>query len=158
MPRDFSGMAAFGVDGVDDTGTKWEASLSADSGYQPHIDVSFVDGYSVPMTCACGNEVVSGCNIELWDLAACPEPPKAGRICPNTASEMGPPLEFFSPCAGSAYTFAKDDRAESGCPGMTEITCCLGTNCQPGRRQQTHYVVARGPAANASSLDIAKLV
>jgi len=33
------------------------------------IDISYVDGYSVPITCSSGGITVTGCNIELFKLA-----------------------------------------------------------------------------------------
>ena len=32
----------------------------------PDIDVSYVDGYSVPITCASGDIAIPGCNVELF--------------------------------------------------------------------------------------------
>ena len=33
----------------------------------PDVDVSYVDGYSVPITCSSQGVVVSGCNIPLFN-------------------------------------------------------------------------------------------
>ena len=65
------------------------------------IDVSYVDGYSVPITCGTEKEVLTGCNIDLW---------KTGTVCGNTEGDNavcrnptvdtpnGPATDFFLPC------------------------------------------------------------
>ncbi|KAI4261962.1 MAG: hypothetical protein L6R42_002848 [Xanthoria sp. 1 TBL-2021] len=123
------------------------------------IDVSYVDGYSVPITCSAGGKVLSGCNIELMDRG-CNAPDHVSAwgsdgkpaLCSNgmRGSNWGPPSSFFAPCAGAAYTFPKDDMANVGMISETQISCCIGTSCDPSPRQ--HKRDLSSTKANAPSL------
>ncbi|KAL8659902.1 MAG: hypothetical protein Q9226_000196 [Calogaya cf. arnoldii] len=123
------------------------------------IDISYVDGYSVPITCSAGGKVVSGCNIELW-VRECIASDSVGEwgpdgkpaLCRNGARESnrGPPSSFFSPCAGAAYTFPFDDMATLAMIRETQISCCIGTSCDPSPRQ--HKRDLSNVKANAPSL------
>jgi hypothetical protein len=95
------------------------------------IDVSYVDGYSVPITCSVNDKAVTGCNIELFDQGIECDTPLDNGACPNSARnhDNGPPAAFFSACQGSAYTFPKDDTATNGGITGLEISCCIGTSC-----------------------------
>jgi hypothetical protein len=64
----------------------------------PDIDVSYVDGYTVPITCSSQGIAVTGYNIELFDLATCDDPVD-GPVCLNPAQNIpyGPPPCFFCP-------------------------------------------------------------
>ena len=94
------------------------------------VDVSYVDGYSVPITCSVDDRVVTGCNIELFDHGTCDTPLDSGA-CPNSArfKNTGPAAPFFAPCQGSAYTYPQDDTATDGGVTGYEISCCIGTSC-----------------------------
>ena len=96
-----------------------------------YADVSYVTGYSVPITCSCGGQVVTGCNTELFsDGISCPERQgtSASPVCINTSPTAGPPQAFFAPCRGAAYTFPKDDGAVGTC-NTSFISCCVGSSC-----------------------------
>lgn len=104
---------------------------------EPYIDVSYVDGYSVPITCSCNGIPVTGCNVDLFNQPGitCDDEVE-GNICLNTirdSSPAGPPAPFFAACAGAAYTFPDDDKAVQRCPGS--ISCCIGTSCKAPSRQ-----------------------
>lgn len=94
------------------------------------VDVSYVDGYSVPITCSVDDRAVTGCNIELFDHGVCDTPLDSGA-CPNSArfKNTGPAAPFFAPCQGSAYTYPQDDTATDGGVTGYEISCCIGTSC-----------------------------
>ncbi|KAL8926078.1 MAG: hypothetical protein Q9172_001957 [Xanthocarpia lactea] len=108
------------------------------------IDVSYVDGYFVPITCSAGGKVLSGCNIELMDRG-CNAPDHVSErgsdgkptVCSNgmRGSDWGPASEFFAPCAGAAYTFPKDDGATVAMIAETQISCCIGTSCDASPKQ-----------------------
>ena len=110
----------------------------------PDIDVSYVDGYSVPMTCSAGGVVQTGCNIELFDqninCHASGSPANDGILCTNDAvNELtcvgvncAPP--FFKACAGAAYTYPKDDGANRGNVAAS-VSCCVGASCPAPDRQ-----------------------
>lgn len=98
------------------------------------IDVSYVDGYSVPITCSCDGVPVTGCNIDLFDQSGISCPDKLeGPICRNPSSPTGPSTPFFAACSGAAYTFPDDDGAVRSCNGV--ISCCIGTSCEAPSRQ-----------------------
>ena len=96
------------------------------------VDVSYVDGFSVPITCSNDKEVLTGCNIDLWKTGTCPSTEGDGTIChnPSTVSPDGPAPEFFKPCQGAAYTFANDNVANIGNTNAKVVTCCIGTEAQ----------------------------
>jgi hypothetical protein len=106
-----------------------------EASYEPQgpraVDVSYVDGYSVPITCSVDGKAVTGCNIELFDQGLQCDTALDHGACPNSARprDNGPPPAFFEACQGSAYTFPKDDVATFyGVTGL-EISCCIGTAC-----------------------------
>ena len=104
------------------------------------IDVSYVDGYSVPITCSNQKEVLTGCNIDLWKTGSCPNAAGDNSICHNPAasSPNGPATPFFLPCQGAAYTFPNDNIANSGNTQSELVTCCIGTEeqgCKGPERQ-----------------------
>lgn len=109
-------------------GSKIEGSFTG----PPDVDVSYVDGYSVPITCSSQGTPITGCNHDLFKENTCEH--LDGPVCINTAGVWGPPTCFFAPCAGSAYTFPKDDGANvSNLENL--ISCCIGTLCEAPKRQ-----------------------
>lgn len=106
------------------------------SGALVDVDVSYVDGFSLPVTCSCGGKVVTGCNRHLRDLNTCPDDNGRGS-CRNPNRNGGTrPSKFFAPCRGAAYTFPSDHGANSNgeCTGGV-IDCCVGEMC-PGNPSQ----------------------
>lgn len=104
------------------------------------IDVSYVDGYSVPITCSNNDQAVTGCNLDLWKQGnTCPSPIDNGAACHNTAGDYGPPIQFFKACEGAAYTYPKDDTATNGSVDGKSITCCIGTSCPKPAKQGSSY-------------------
>ena len=161
VPSGWAGRISIGKDLHSDN-SKIEGSY-----YGPgkgDIDVSYVDGYSVPITCSIGGETVTGCNIELFDQE-CAYPDTLvsnGNVCQNSqrTSDWGPASPFFAPCAGAAYTFPKDDQANIGEQPGTLMQCCLGKDCTAPKKQKAqkrqqslHQVLhPRHPIANSPSL------
>lgn len=105
------------------------------------IDVSYVDGYSVPVTCSAHGVPVSGCNIDLWDHSGkCENLVGDKDVCLNPMQDVadGPSVPWFLPCQGAAYTFPNDNIANNGDTGNATITCCIGTEkdgCKAPDRQ-----------------------
>ena len=66
FPSNWAGRITIGKN-YDPAGTKIEASLSSPN-YLPDVDISLVDGYSVPISCSCSGVAVSGCNIGMLSL------------------------------------------------------------------------------------------
>ena len=94
------------------------------------IDVSYVDGYSVPITCSAGNTPVTGCNINLWDVSGpCANEVGDHDVCLNPMQGVanGPAIPWFLPCQGAAYTFPNDNIANDGDTGTPNVSCCIGT-------------------------------
>lgn len=60
FPSDWAGRITIGQN-YDPKGSKIEASFSGPN-YVPDVDVSYVDGYSVPISCECEGVAVTGCN------------------------------------------------------------------------------------------------
>ncbi len=63
FPSNWAGRITIGKN-YDPQGSKIEASLSPPN-YVPDVDVSYVDGYSVPISCSCSGVAVAGCNIRM---------------------------------------------------------------------------------------------
>ena len=59
-PSDWAGRITIGKN-YDPRGSKIEASFVPPD-YVPDVDISYVDGYSVPITCSCSGLPVTGCN------------------------------------------------------------------------------------------------
>ena len=63
FPSNWAGRITIGKN-YDAQGSKIEASLSPPN-YVPDVDISYVDGYSVPISCSCSGVTVAGCNIRM---------------------------------------------------------------------------------------------
>ncbi|MCJ1439414.1 hypothetical protein MMC27_008808 [Xylographa pallens] len=117
-----------------DQGSKIEGSTTGAN----DVDVSYVDGYTVPITCSSLGVPVTGCNIELFhqNIACDGTLLDGGSTCQNPRQGVpyGPASPFFSVCAGAAYTYPKDDDANNGHVDTT-VTCCIGTSCRAPARQ-----------------------
>ncbi|KAH8653618.1 hypothetical protein BX600DRAFT_501185 [Xylariales sp. PMI_506] len=103
------------------------------------IDVSYVDGFSDPITCLCAGFVVAGCNLDLWSLNPCPNRTNIACINPLRAdTNATAAVPFFAPCQGAAYTFPHDDGANSWAQCQNgHIMCCVGERCPPNPKQQS---------------------
>jgi len=115
-------------------GSKIEGSFTG----PPDIDVSYVDGYSVPITCSSEGTAVSGCNIDLFKQPGITCNNQVdGPVCLNSAQNIadGPAPPFFTACAGAAYTYPHDDKANVSNLNSTLVSCCIGTSCQAPSRQ-----------------------
>ena len=154
FPSDWAGRITIGSN-YDPKGSKIEASFIPPT-YVPDVDVSYVDGYSVPITCSCFGVVVTGCNgrllvqsppykynvltitVPLFDEGNICTNEGPGPICYSPAENVpeGPADPFFKPCEGAAYTYPDDDGANSydQC-GSGIIDCCVGPQCPAPARQ-----------------------
>ncbi|KAL8755492.1 MAG: hypothetical protein Q9199_003602 [Rusavskia elegans] len=132
VTRNFAGAIFIGKS-FDPANSKIEISFNAPQGYRPGVDVSYVDGYSVPITCSCGGVPVTGCNIPLFRTGrTCPQNGPGDKvICynPKKLINAGPADPFFQPCQGAAYTYPDDHRANAygKCDGG-DIQCCVGVS------------------------------
>ncbi len=97
------------------------------------IDISYVDGFSVPITCSAKGTPVTGCNINLWAVSGlCVNGVGDENVCLNPMQGVanGPADPWFLPCQGAAYTFPNDNVANDGDTGTPNISCCIGTAAQ----------------------------
>ncbi|KAI1410893.1 hypothetical protein F5Y13DRAFT_191973 [Hypoxylon sp. FL1857] len=118
LPTGWSGRVAMYEDGYIgdlDRATLLEGSFVKGASQQAVIalDVSYVDGFTVPLVCDCNNTVVIGCNLDLHPM--CPDDSKRNaKQCanPNREFKVGvPPTNPFKDCQGLAYTYPQDDLA-----------------------------------------------
>ncbi len=117
-------------------GSKIEGSYTG----PPDIDVSYVDGYSVPITCSSEGTAVSGCNINLFKQSGITCNNQVdGPVCLNSAQSVadGPAPPFFAACAGAAYTYPNDNDANVSNLGSNVVFCCIGTSCKAPSRQSS---------------------
>ena len=133
FPTGWAGRVCIGPN-LNPNGSKIEGSFTG----PPDIDVSYVDGYSVPITCSSEGVAVSGCNIDLFrqTYILC-ENQVPGPVCINPAKDIpdGPASRFFATCAGAAYTYPNDNDANASNLGSNLVTCCVGTSCKAPLRQ-----------------------
>jgi hypothetical protein len=104
------------------------------------VDISFVNGFTVPVTCECDGVYVAGCKKNLFNNVEAGGV-QARKVQLSAANAAVNPLRadmdatsakaFFAPCAGLAYTFPNDHAAFSfgACQSGT-VSCCVGTACQ----------------------------
>jgi len=142
FPTRWAGRISVGPN-LDPDGSKIESSYTG----PPDIDVSYVDGYSVPITCSSEGTAVSGCNIKLFTQPGilCKNLID-GPVCRNPAQNIadGPSPPFFAGCAGAAYTYPHDNDANVSNLNSTLISCCIGTSCNAPSRQPTQNYTLKG--------------
>ena len=141
FPIGWAGRISIGQ-GLTSVNSLIEASFHGVGVWRTAVDVSYVDGYSVPITCSAGGHAVTGCNIELFDQEGleCDLPLDHGA-CPNSAShdDDGPAAPFFAACQGAAYTFPNDNTATDGSVEGLQISCCIGTSCPAPPLQKSYH-------------------
>ncbi|ETS81376.1 hypothetical protein PFICI_06378 [Pestalotiopsis fici W106-1] len=129
---------------ADDTLIEINFSIAKDYGNiaVADVDVSYVNGYSVPITCSCGGSVVTGCNKDLLKLNTCADL-SPENACVNPLRALIPATAaspFFAPCQGAAWTFVNDGDADAwGSCQSGQISCCIGTACpaNPDQRKRS---------------------
>ena len=133
FPTGWAGRIYVGSN-TDYRSSKIEGSLTGPT----DIDVSYVDGYSVPITCSSEGTAVSGCNIDLFKQPGITCNNQVdGPVCLNPAQNIadGPAPPFFKACAGAAYTYPNDNKANVSNLKSNLVSCCIGTSCQAPSRQ-----------------------
>ena len=68
FPSGWAGRITIGKN-YDPKGSKIEASFVSPN-YVPDVDVSYVDGYSIPISCSCSGVAVTGCNGRLFPIVS----------------------------------------------------------------------------------------
>lgn len=125
FPTNWAGRIVIGKT-TDADGSKIEGSTTVWN----DIDVSYVDGFSVPIVCSNATAPVTGCNINLWDVSGpCNNTVGEEAVCLNPMQGVpdGPADPWFLPCQGVAYTFPNDNVANDGNTGTLDVSCCIGT-------------------------------
>lgn len=118
------------------------------------VDVSLVNGFTVPVTCECDGNWVAGCKKNLFNVRA--------REVKNAPNAVVNPLRadmaatsakpFFAPCEGAAYTFPNDHAANSfGACQSGLISCCVGTACQVSSPQASSSQASPSSSQTSSS-------
>ncbi|KAK3354001.1 hypothetical protein B0T25DRAFT_569175 [Lasiosphaeria hispida] len=111
----------------------WPGTVNENTGVIS-LDVSYVSGFSMPISCFCGSQTgkyLSGCDKNLWALNPCPDDQNnAAGSCRNPRryqADVLSALPFFSACAGLAYTYPVDEGADSAneCQEPGVITCVV---------------------------------
>ncbi|CAN8101566.1 unnamed protein product [Discula destructiva] len=142
-PMNWAGNMAVGLAKYNafDQPTLVEAGLSDwGSGAMMDLDVSYVNGYTVSVTCACNDDAktwLAGCSEDLWAQNTCgadgeTDKQDSNGVCINPTNDgtrgATAASPFFKPCEGKAYTFPADDKSnsEGKCLGGA-ATCCIGT-------------------------------
>ncbi|KAI6085873.1 hypothetical protein F4821DRAFT_260568 [Hypoxylon rubiginosum] len=105
------------------------------------MDVSYVDGFTVPMVCECDSKVAFGCNLNLHEVCP-PDLQINAKTCKNPYRDRYkfsvPPANIFKDCANMAYTYPINDIATymnvTGC--WRDTLCCVGTACSPHPNQK----------------------
>ena len=136
FPTGWAGRICVGPN-FNPNGSKIEGSYTG----PPNIDISYVDGYSVPITCSSENTPVSGCSVDLFKQPGNPcNTLVEGPVCLNPAQNIpdGPAPSFFAACKGAAYTYPNDNDANVSNLRSTLVSCCIGTSCNPPSRQPKH--------------------
>ncbi|KAI0391377.1 hypothetical protein F5Y17DRAFT_440970 [Xylariaceae sp. FL0594] len=104
-----------------------------------NLDVSYVDGFTLPMTCSCKGEVVLGCNLDLLKICH-KELQKDPWTCVNQmhGAHGVPNPNNWADCEKLAFTFPDDaDAAHNSIPGCERnLNCCIGIDCAPHPQQK----------------------
>ena len=133
FPTGWAGRIGVGPNLHDDA-SKIEGSFTG----PPDIDISYMDGFTVPITCSSNGIPVSGCNIDLFQQPniVCTNQ-EDGPVCLNPMKDIpnGPAAPFFAACAGAAYTFPTDDDANVAELQSNLVSCCIGISCEAPSRQ-----------------------
>ena len=125
FPTNWAGRIVVGKT-TDADGSKIEGSTTVWN----DIDVSYVDGFSVPIVCSDATAPVTGCNINLWEVSGpCNNTVGQDAVCLNPMQGVpdGPAHPWFLPCQGVAYTFPNDNVANNGNTRTPNVSCCVGT-------------------------------
>ena len=140
FPTGWAGRIAVGPNFNSD-GSKIEGSFTG----PPDIDVSYVDGYSVPITCSSEGAAFTGCNIELFKQPGinCTSLVD-GPLCLNSGRNLpdGPAPAFFAACIHAAYIYPNDNLANRGNLPSKAISCCIGALCPAPKLQ---YFIVQDP-------------
>ena len=103
------------------------------------INISYMNDYSVLITCFSNDTVIVSCNINLFKQmqVSCMNQVE-GLICFNPASFIlndSAPC-FFAACVKAVYTYSKDDKVNVSNLKSNLISCCIDSFCEAFLRQK----------------------
>ncbi len=104
------------------------------------IDVSYVNDYSVLITCSFENTAVFDCNINLFQQSDITCNNQVNDIvCLNFAQSVADKFasSFFAACAETAYIYSNDNNANVSNLESNVIFCCIDTSCKALSRQSS---------------------
>ncbi len=115
-------------------GSKIEGSLTDSS----NINVSYVDDYSVLITCFFEGTAIFDCNIDLFKQSGITcnnqvDDSVCLNFAQNIVNEFASP--FFTACAEAVYTYSKDDKINVSNLKSNLISCCIDMSCEALSRQ-----------------------
>ncbi len=104
----------------------------------PDIDVSYVNDYSVPITCSFEGTAVSDCNVDLFKQSSIScndqvDDPVCLNFAQNIVNELASP--FFAVCARAAYIYSNDNNVNVSNLKSILVSCCVDASCQAFSRQ-----------------------
>lgn len=132
-PTGWAGKISFNVAGKkvvgDETLIEAAYKLTTESWPYGIVDVSYADGYTVPITCKCRStgRSLSGCvNPKLWQQSLPCSSPNGEGACKNPMRGIGTKVAhpWFQPCQGKAYTFDDGNEAVSSGECQSGIIDC----------------------------------
>jgi len=115
-------------------GSKIEGSYTGPS----DIDVSYVNDYSVLITCFFEGTAVFNCNVDLFKQSSISCNDQVDdSVCLNFAQNIANGLAspFFAVCARAVYIYSNDNDANVSNLKSTLVSCCVGASCQAPSRQ-----------------------
>ncbi len=102
------------------------------------IDVSYVNDYSVLITCSFKNTAVFNCNVDLFkQLSISCNDQVNNFVCLNFAQNIVNELtsSFFAVCAKTVYIYSNDNDVNVSNLKSILISCCVDVLCQALSRQ-----------------------
>ncbi len=102
------------------------------------IDVSYVNGYSVFITCSSEGTAVSDCNVDLFKQPSIScndqvDDPVCLNFAQNIVNELT--SSFFAACARTVYIYPNDNDVNVSNLKNILISCCVDASCQALSRQ-----------------------
>ncbi len=104
----------------------------------PDIDVSYVNDYSVPITCSSKDTAVFDCNVDLFKQSSISCNDQVDNsVCLNFAQNIANEFasSFFAVCARTAYIYSNDNDVNVNNLKSILISCCVDASCQAFSRQ-----------------------
>ncbi len=104
----------------------------------PDINVSYVNDYSVFITCSFEDTAVFDCNVDLFKQSSIScndqvDDPVCLNFAQNIVNELT--SSFFAVCARTVYIYSNDNDVNVSNLKSILISCCVDASCQAFSRQ-----------------------